>query len=204
MSHISSGYCEEGRGCCYHHPWRRWEILQTTCYQKVRFHIYLKSSKQGINVFLKVLPCVIYLIPLSFSIIRLQVVDSKMLWLTIPFTSASVRSSVLAIWSSYSKTSAFISSTVTSKKIWLHPNRSSSWYRFIHKLEAWNPYQVMLCVVFVFHFLFIFYIIKSYFFNLFKVQTLCIELNRLRDQARLMELDRYLLQWCLSDRSMFK
>ncbi|CAN6863076.1 unnamed protein product [Brassica oleracea] len=33
---------------------------------------------------------------------------------------------------------------VTSKKIWLHPNRSSSWYRFIHKLEAWNPYQVML------------------------------------------------------------
>ena len=126
MQHICSGDCEEGRGCCYHLPWRRWEILQTTCYQKMRFHINLKSSKQGINGFLKVLPCVIFLIPLSFSIIRLQVVDSKMLWLTIPFTSASVRSFVPAIWGSYSKTSAFISSTVTSKKIWLHPNRSSS------------------------------------------------------------------------------
>ncbi|CAN6828729.1 unnamed protein product [Brassica oleracea] len=28
---------------------------------------------------------------------------------------------------------------VTSKKIWLHPNRFSSWYRFIHKLEALEP-----------------------------------------------------------------
>ena len=34
MYHISSGYCEEGRGCCYHQPWR----MQTTCYQKRKFH----------------------------------------------------------------------------------------------------------------------------------------------------------------------
>ncbi|CAG7865510.1 unnamed protein product [Brassica rapa] len=56
----------------------------------------------------------------------------------------------------------------------LHPNSSSSRYGFIHELD------------------------------LYQVQDLSVGLNRQRDQSPFMELDRYLLRGCLSDRSMFK
>lgn len=64
---------------------------------------------------------------------------------------------------------------------------------------SWKPGTLTrwCCVLFLFFIFYLSFILSSHIFNLFKVQALCIELNRLRDQARLMELDRYLLQWVL-------